>query len=84
MKQQDWRRAFWIVPNRGNIGIVLLQYERWSTNAAAGRVLVLIVDWLVIDHFSGYVNRRCGKPNREAPRRTIVTVKRVASPNSLV
>jgi len=64
--------------------MVLLQYERWSTNAAAGRVLVLIVDWLVIDHFSGYVNRRCGKPNRVAPRRTIVTVKRVASPNSLV
>ena len=41
--------SFWIVPNGGGIYLlVLLQYERWSTNAA-GRVPVLVGDWLVID-----------------------------------
>jgi len=53
----EWRRAFWVIPNAFYIGfLVLLVQPSWASVAAIGLLIVLIIDWLVSDPFSGHVS----------------------------
>lgn len=52
----DINRAIWIFPNLFYVTfLVVLQYPPWATAGAAGLLLVVIIDWLVTDPFSGHV-----------------------------
>jgi hypothetical protein len=52
----EWRRAFWVIPNTFYIGfLVLLMQPSWASLATVALLIVLVIDWLVSDPFSGHV-----------------------------
>lgn len=59
---EDPIRAVWVLPNLFYIGFLLLmQYEPWAVAAAAGMLLVLIIEWFLTDPFSGHLVSSAGK-----------------------